>query len=515
MKFFLHILEEKVNKNQKSVLTRCNFDDSIREKKGGKCMKRKKIVSVVLATLAAFGFILSGCSNNAGGGNGGNEETDISESAQINFYVWDELEKFENLAESFGQVYPNWTVDVELIAGDYFNNLKSYFGAGNAPDLFYIEQGEIQQFLVDDLVLNLSPYLEESELLAEEDLWAANDGYRYDAETGTLGEGDLYAFCKDITSDFVMVYNKSHIDEYDATHSTPLKDVVGYPVEEGTNYPSESEPMTWAQNELFCHELAQFDGSGNLVRYGTLFDYSPWVHVMEWVQQTGSSLFSEDGKTFNGEDPNVIAAFQHLTNYQFGEMKSAVPLDVNSISSGQGFKNGDVSVVWYGRWAWQAYGWYDATFDIGVAPPPMPQADMEPYSATSPVGIAIKSDTQYPYVAYKFLEFILTTGSMQTVRSGDTYNLPGNRTIASGDAFLQTDDEQQRELNNYFFNITSNAKTLRYSPYIDTSSMTRIFGLEYGKTWDSNASSRLSASEALLRCKSSIDQQIKNFLERL
>ena len=477
-------------------------------------MKHRKVFFLALAALLVPCLTLTGCNRGGGGGNGGYEETDVSEEAEISFYVWDEYAKFNSLADSFHEVYPNWTVNVELIAGDYFNNLKSYFGAGTAPDLFYIEQGEIQQFLVDDLILDLTPYIERSELLSGEDLWNANDGYRYDAEKGMLGEGDLYALCTDITSEFVMVYNKSHIDEYDASHDTPLKDLVGYPVEEGTNYPSETVPMTWAQNELFCHELARFDNTGNLIRYGTLFDYNPWVHVMEWVQQTGSSLFSEDGQTFNGEDPNVIAAFQHLTNYQFGDLKSAVPLDVNSISSGQGFKNGDVSVVWYGRWAWQAYGWYDASFEIGLAPPPMPQAGMEPYSATSPVGISIKSDTEYPFVAYKFLEFVLTTGSMQTVRSGETYNLPGNRTIASSDAFLETDDAQQRELNNYFFDITSEAQTLRYSPYIDTSSMTRIFGLEYGKTWDSNASTRLSASAALLNCKVSIEQQIENFMER-
>lgn len=136
-----------------------------------------------------------------GEANEGSRYTDPDETAEITFYVWDELTKFEDLSVQFKNIYPNWTVKVREIAGDYFNNLKAYFGADAAPDIFYIEQGEIQQFLADDLILNLSPYLEESTTLSESDLWSANDGYRYDPKSGKLGEGDLYAFNKDITSD--------------------------------------------------------------------------------------------------------------------------------------------------------------------------------------------------------------------------------------------------------------------------------------------------------------------------
>ncbi len=474
-------------------------------------MKKALKLSVIglLATSMALPF--AACGDTGGGA----VYTDPAEKAEITFYVWDELAKFEDLSAQFKQIYPNWTVKVNEVAGDYFDNLKAYFGADAAPDIFYIEQGEIRQFLADDLVLNLSPYLKDSEVLSESDLWSANDGYRYNAESGKLGEGDLYAFNKDITSDFCMVYNKSHIDEYDRTHTAPLKDVIGYPVEEGTAYPSESVPMTWEQNERMCRELAKFDGKGNLLRYGTVFDYLPWKHVMEWVQMTGSSLFSEDGKTFNADDPNVIAAFQHLTNYQFGENKSAVPLDVNSTGSAVGFKNGDVSVVWYGRYAWQAYNWYNCNFEIGVAPPPVPTADSPAYSACTPVGLAVKSNSRYPYVAYKFLEFVMTTGAVQTIKSGNTFNLPGNKTIASSDSFLNVEDATQRKLNNYFYEMTSKAQPIVYSPYIDTSSMIAIFGLEYGKTWDSTASSRLSAKDALGNCKTKIEAHIKKYLERL
>ena len=109
----------------------------------------------------------------------------------------------------------------------------------------------------------------------------------------------------------------------------------------------------------------------------------------------------------------------------------------------------------------------------------------------------------------------MTTGAVQTIKSGTTYNLPGNKTIASGDSFLNVEDATQRKLNNYFYEMTLNAKPIVYSPFIDTSSMIAIFGLEYGKTWDSSASSRLSAEEALQNCKTKIEAHIKKYLERL
>lgn len=468
-----------------------------------------KLIALFLSIIFLSGVL--GCTNKS---NDGFEEADPNQKAEIVFYVYDQASVYREMAEQFMDIYPNWTVEVQEAKSNFFDNLKIYFGAGNEPDMFFMEPGEISGFLLDDQLLNLSPYLENSTELSEEDLWNANDGYRYDKETQLLGSGDYYAFAKDLSADFMMIYNKSHIDEYDATHEKSLAEKIGYPTEGDTGYPSESIPMSWEQNVKMCRELATFDEHGNLVRYGTIFDYIPWRHIMEWVQMGGGSLFSEDGTTFLADDPAVISAFQHMTDYQYGEYKSTVPFDTNSLTGGYSFKNGDISVVWNGRWAWQAYNWYDANFEIGVAPPPTPEGGGKIYNSTTFVGIAISKTSKYPGVAYKFLEYVMTAGSMLTVKNGSVYNIPGNKTIASGTDYLNPSDPVKKELNNYFYNMTLNAKPLVYSSYIDKGTMEGIFGREYGKTWMTSGGKVMSVEDALLNCKTAIEEVIENNLKR-
>ena len=439
---------------------------------------------------------------------------DPNKKAEIKFYVWDNASEYRVLAEQFKTIYPNWTVIVQENKANYFDNLKTYFGADIAPDMFYMESGEIAPFIMDGSLLNLSLYLDHGTDLTESNLWDANIGYKYNNENDRLGDpnGNYYAFAKDLSADFLMIYNKSHIDEYNAENTQTLSELIGYPTDDDV-YPSDSVPMTWEQSLEMTKALAKFDDKGNLVRYGTVFDYLPWRHVMEWVQSQGASFFSEDGKTFNATDERVIAAFQHLTNYQFGENKSAVPLDINSVSSGYGFKSGSVSIVWSGRWAFKAYDWVNASFEIGIAPPPVRESSIGVYNTTNYVGISINKYSAHPEVAYKFLEFLLTSGVRQQIKNGRSFNVPGNYSIAASDVYLDVSDEKERRLNNYFFEMTKDAEPLKFSQYIDTTTMEGIFGLWYGKTWDSS-STPLSAEEALLKCKEAIEKQIQLNISR-
>ncbi len=464
-----------------------------------------------LTLLSCIGLLLAGC-NTTVNSSQGYQSANEDQKCSIEFYVYDNANAYRKLASQFNTIYPNWTITIRENKSSYFDNLKTYFGAGIAPDMFFMEAGEISSFLRDENLLNLQPYIEKGTNLKESDLWEANNFYRYDYENNILGQGDLYAFAKDLSADFMMVYNKNHIDEYNSTHDTSLKDLIGYPSDDGV-YPSSTKPMTWEQNEEFCYQLTKYDTNGGFERYGTVFDYIPWRHVMEWVQQQGGAFFSNDGKTFNADDEKLIAAFKHLTNYCYGDKASSTPLDVKSVDTGIGFKSGSVSVVWAGRWSFKAYDWENTSFDIGVAPGPVRNADDEVFTTTSYVGISINSQTKYPGVAYKFLEYILTSGVQQEIRNGESFNVPANKTIASSDAYLNSGNEKQQELNKYFYNMTSIAEPLKFSQYINTTTMESKLGLNYGKTWDSD--SPLSTEEALKLCKKDIEDEIKRVLARL
>ena len=222
------------------------------------------------------------------------------------------------------------------------------------------------------------------------------------------------------------------------------------------------------------------------------------------------SLFIDDGKTFNAEDEKVIAAFKHLTNYFVGENKSSTPLDTKSVDTGIGFKSQSVSVVWAGRWSFKAYNWDDMSFDYGIAPGPVRNLNDEVFTSTSFVGISISATSKYKDVAYKFLEYILTSGVRQEIKNNESFNVPANKTIASSSLYLNADNEKEAKLNNYFYNMTNIAKPLLFSQYIDTTTMEAKLGLNYGATWTDNE----SVENALLNCKRDIETEIKKVIAR-
>ena len=73
--------------------------------------------------------------------------------------------------------------------------------------------------------MNLQPYIESGALDVVSstnsdgkiELWDVNDAYRYDGEE--IGKGDYYAVIKDWSPDFILWYNKSHIDEYNSENN--------------------------------------------------------------------------------------------------------------------------------------------------------------------------------------------------------------------------------------------------------------------------------------------------------
>ena len=144
----------------------------------------------------------------------------------------------------------------------------------------------------------------------------------------------------------------------------------------------------------------------------------------------GDYLFTEDMSELNVGSQAVKNAIQHFVAFQSGETKSAEAVSAGgSTSGGEKFKNGDVSVVWNGRWAFQSYDWYDVNFDIGIAPPPTPNGGEDIYCATSMIAHAISATSAHPEVAYAFLDYYMTAGMKEYVKTG--YNIPAGYGFAT------------------------------------------------------------------------------------
>lgn len=422
----------------------------------------KKIVLIGLLTL--FVFTIFGCNRskniNTGDGN-----------IELTYYVWgnnQEIQAIQNVINAFELENPNIRVNIERAGDNYFFDLKMKFASGRGPDIFLMDPGEIRPFLEEDFIMELDEYIENSDVLSLDDLWEVNNGYRFNGSK--MGEGNLYALIKDWTPDFMLIYNKNHVESYRNIYPG------AFPFLES------DEPMTWSQFRSFSEALTI--GSGNTItRYGTTMDFVPYKHLLEWVQMTGDSMFIDNQTKFNRNSSGVKDAFSFFVSLQEGANAPAPYRGSTSLAvGGERFTLGNVSSVFLGRWAFVAYNWYNVNFEIGILPPPVPDNRITdengkriPYAGVSGmIANCINKDSKNKDAAYKFIEFYQTEGMVSLANLG--FNIPGNKTVAY-DIFLSVTDEKIRNINEIFLNAaTTYSFPIEYNPYLSTTTVERIIG---------------------------------------
>lgn len=396
------------------------------------------------------------------------------------FYVWGdnaEVANYEKIAGDFTAL-TGIQVKVQPATGDYYDNLNiSFSSAENAPDLFFTESGEFLSHIAADKLLDLSDYIANGKLDVKTstnpdgqiELWDINDTYRFDGEN--TSKGDYYAVVKDWSPDFVMWYNKSHIDEYNAENNLKSGD-VGF-----MDYPSRDIPMTWDEFAEMSYKLRKQS------RYGTMLDRVPYKHLMEWIQMTGSSVWTQDGMHFNYEDPNVLKAFRFFTDLQLGSKASAPVIGPTGVGSGQAFANGNLSFAFFGNWAYSTYAWDSVGFEIGYCPSPVPAkangaaiTKEDTYAGCcAMIALAIHKNSSMKDEAVQFLNYYMTKGSEYMATKG--FNIPGNKAIANSDIYANPESAELAEINRYFLNIANNyTHAIVYNKAISQDTFENIIG---------------------------------------
>lgn len=406
-------------------------------------MKNKKIKSLVLGAVSLIALVSCG---------------KTTKRDHLIFYVWGdntELASYEKIARDY-EAETGIKVEVQLATGNYYENLNiSFSSKDQAPDIFFTESGEFLSHLASNKIMNLEPYIQSGALDVKTssnsdgkiELWDVNSAYQYDDEN--VGKGDHYALIKDWSPDFVMWYNKSHIDEYNKENNLKKGD-AGY-----MEYPSKDVPMTWDEFLDMSYKLRKEN------RYGTMLDRVPYKHLMEWIQMTGSSTWI-DNKYFNNKDPNVYKAFQFFSDLQIGEKASAPIIGPTGVGSGEAFANGNISFAFFGNWAYSTYSWDNAGFEIGYCPAPVPAHEdgsaltsADAYAGScGMISLAVYKDTTLPDEAISFLNYYMTKGNEYMASKG--FNIPGNKIVANSDTYKNPENAELAEINQYFLNVANN-----------------------------------------------------------
>lgn len=436
-------------------------------------MKGKKLLANILALGTVFS--LAGCGDGDSEGKKFSSGTveliyRVSNDAGQMKWIQSMLDEFNELHKQDG-----YKIVMSTTGNEYYQALDSEFASGKAPDVVLMEVGTISSYVREGYLLSLDKYLNQEGGIQTSDLWDVNDYFKY-SKKGGLGaeDGQYYSLVKDWSPDFMLIYNKDMIDDWNTEHPDDIITI------------SETIPMTWDEYYEIAVKMTK-----NGVK-GTTMDFVPYKHLMEYVQMTGETLFTEDGKAVNlSFDSNgkpvkngVYKAFEYYCKLQKGNNAPASYVTASTESGGmERFKNKGIWSVWNGLYAFPSYKLYEANFEIGIAPPPVYEGQKS-YAATSAmVGHAINAKCKYPDYAYEFIEWYMTDGAKYYAGTG--HNLPGLKSVASSDLFLKPSVAEMEKYTNYMYNFVTNPENevepLKFSPELSYNRMGTLLQIPLAK----------------------------------
>lgn len=108
------------------------------------------------------------------------------EAVALQYWLWDsnQLPAYQACADAFTKANPNITINITQQGwGSYWDGLAAGFAAGSAPDVFVDHLSKYPEFLNQNLLLDIQPYVDADKkdlsiYLLDPSLWA-KDGKRY------------------------------------------------------------------------------------------------------------------------------------------------------------------------------------------------------------------------------------------------------------------------------------------------------------------------------------------------
>ncbi|WP_438853345.1 ABC transporter substrate-binding protein [Agromyces sp. M3QZ16-3] len=238
-----------------------------------------------LLAVGAIGAMTVGLAACSGGGGGSDEDTVV-------WSTWgtpEELTRFEEFNDEFMKRHPDITVELQPVAsyGDYHSKLLAQLTSGTAPDVFYIGDDKIGQFVDADVLLPLS------ERMASD----ASETHPDDFFPGLFGaaetDGEIYAAPNDSNPD-VLWYDRQALEAAGITE----------------------DPATLAENGEWTTEkyLEMNDALADAGLIGSMF-WNYWATHYSWISAQGGTAYDESGAFVGNDDATTVDAVETLGGY--------------------------------------------------------------------------------------------------------------------------------------------------------------------------------------------------------
>jgi multiple sugar transport system substrate-binding protein len=295
----------------------------------------------------------------------------------------DEKAAYEEAIERYTE---DTGIKVEMIVTDadqYATKLQAAVSGGKVPDVFYIEQANLQSYVHSGVLMDITDLVEESDVDLD-NIWPFGvDSYRFDGELQGTPDGRLYGLPKDV-GPFAFGYNKTMLEE------------AGIPL------PSPEEGYTWDEFVDVTEQLTvDKDGDGALDQWGTGLNVMWNLQALVW--SNGGDWTNEDRTEVTVDTPEFAEALQYfadLTNVH-GVTPSAS--DAATLDTYQRWMSGEIGFFPVGPWDVSVYN--DLDFEYDLIPWPV-GATGEPATWVGSLGIGVSATTGNPEAAVELVTYL-------------------------------------------------------------------------------------------------------------
>lgn len=292
-------------------------------------MKKKKIVSLVLATVLGASMVLGGCGSN-GGSDASNTDSASGKSSGKIIILQQKTELYDELKELAVDYEKETGVEVEVWQGsgdDYYQNLKTYMSSESGPTVFSLSSSTE--------IAEMSAYLEDLSDLSFLD--KINDDLIAKSDDKTVGVPRT-------VEGFGLVYNKNLISEDQINTTDALVQTIKDAAADGETGLGLSQEAYFLIGQILNTPFALQDDPAQFCQDV----YDGKVNIAD-VEE-----FQELGKIFEAIKEN-----------------QKNPMEVSYDDNCGDFATGKTEMIHQGNWCYSVFSSYDVDFDMGIAPLPI------------------------------------------------------------------------------------------------------------------------------------------------
>ncbi|WP_194095945.1 ABC transporter substrate-binding protein [Marivivens aquimaris] len=298
-----------------------------------------------------------------------------SAAQQVELDLWtidDPGEYHYVMADEFMEAHPDIKINVRTVQfEDMVNDLARGVASGDAPDITYIDNPEVALFASRGLLLDLSDYIEASDVVNAEDIFPG-------PLSSVTYEGGIYGLPRGANT-IALYYNA---DMYRDAGLDP-----------------DNPPSTWAELYDAAKALTKPEENVYGLAFSAVATEEGTFQFLPWLQMTG-------GDYNNVNTEGAVEALNMWKAFIDEGIASPDTLIRGQWDSTGTFNAGQAAMSISGPWELPRMS-SEADFDFRATVLPAPSADAERASALGEGDNVILASSDNPDEAFMFLEFLM------------------------------------------------------------------------------------------------------------